>query len=182
MQAMVFSSFPNTLPTPHIVEAGSAHIAGIQGIYAHYVRHSLCTMEDVVPTVGEMHRRHEALRHEGLPWLVALDGTEVIGYAYAGKYRARAGYAGTLETSIYLDKGRQGHGVGRALLDALIHASMQFGARQMVAVIVGDEGTTGSVRLHERFGFQQVGVLTRVGRKFGRDVDTILMQRALVAS
>lgn len=72
--------------------------------------------------------------------------------------------------------------MGQALLDALIHACVQFGARQIVAVIVGDEDTRGSIRLHERFGFQRVGVVRSVGRKFGRDVDTILMQRGLVGT
>ncbi|MBS7779453.1 N-acetyltransferase [Acidovorax sp. CCYZU-2555] len=178
---MDFSHHPNARPGPLIVDAGSEHVAAIQQIYAHYVQNSICTMEEVAPTVAEMHRRHDALRREGLPWLVALDGTDVLGYAYAGRYRSRVGYAGTLETSIYLGNKHQGRGLGQALLRALIEACAQFGARQMVAVIVDDEGTVGSVRLHQRFGFQHAGLFCAVGSKFGRDVDTILMQRSLVA-
>lgn len=182
MQTMNLAHLTTTSTALRIVDARSCHIAAIHDIYAHYVQHALCTMEEVAPTEKEMHRRHDALRREGLPWLVALEGADVVGYAYAARYRSRAGYAATLETSIYIDKNRQGMGVGRALLDALIQAGRQFGARQMVAVIVGDEGTTGSIRLHEHFGFQQVGVFTGVGRKFGRDVDTLLLQRDLLTT
>lgn len=176
---MQLSSPHLDLPAVQILDAVSAHMPTIQRIYAHYVQHSVCTMEEVPPEVAEMHRRHDALRRQGLPWLVALDGTEVIGYAYASRYRARVGYAGTLESSIYLDAAHQGRGVGRALLEALVAAGAAFGARQMVAVIVDGADTRGSIRLHARLGFQQVGVLARVGRKFGREVDTILMQRSL---
>lgn len=98
MQPMDIATPPRAPPAPRIVEAKSAHVAAMQDIYAHYVQNAICTMEEVAPTLAEMHRRHDTLRRQGLPWLVALDGAEVIGYAYAGRYRTRAGYAGTVET------------------------------------------------------------------------------------
>jgi L-amino acid N-acyltransferase YncA len=114
-----------------------------------------------------------------LPWLVAeIENGIIAGYAYAGPYRSREAYRFTVEDSIYLDPAHVGRGIGSALLAQLIAACEAAGARQMVAVIGGRADTT-SVRLHAKFGFRQVGVLEAVGFKFGRWLDTILMQRAL---
>ncbi|QHI97484.1 GNAT family N-acetyltransferase [Xylophilus rhododendri] len=159
-----------------IVEARTSHIPAIHAIYAHYVRTAICTMEEMPPSLEEMHRRHDALRREGLPWLVAADGHEVLGYAYAGRYRNRVGYSGTVETSIYVHPQHQGRGLGPQLLAALMAACRELGLRQTVAVIVRDEETTGSIRLHEHLGFRKAGVFEQVGQKFGRSVDTVLMQ------
>jgi phosphinothricin acetyltransferase len=114
----------------------------------------------------------------GLPYLVAMVGGHLVGYAYAGAYRARPAYRRTVENSVYVAQGMQGRGIGRALLAALIERCSQAGLSQMVAV-VGDSGNTGSIRLHESLGFEHVGVLRDVGFKFGRRVDTVLMQRPL---
>lgn len=162
-----------------VVDASSHHIAAVCDIYAHYVQTAICTMEEVPPNVAEMHRRHDAIRREGLPWLVALRGDEVFGYAYAGRYRSRVGYQGTVETSVYVHPDHKGRRIGQALLGSLIQACAALELRQMVAVIVDSDDTAGSIRLHERFGFKRAGVFEKVGRKFGREVDTHLMQRSL---
>lgn len=167
--------------TQTIVEASAKHMSMVCDIYAHYVRTSICTMEETPPTVAEMHRRHDALRREGLPWLVALDGDEVLGYAYAGRYRPRPGYSRTAETSIYIHPEHRGRRIGQALMDSLVQKCTVLEMRQMVAVIVTGDDTAGSIRLHERSGFKRAGVFERVGRKFGGDVDTLLMQLSLVA-
>ncbi|GKS90729.1 GNAT family N-acetyltransferase [Acidovorax sp. SUPP2539] len=184
MHAMNAIHIPPVMPcaptTTVIVEAASSHVPALRDIYGHYVQTAICTMEEQVPTLAEMHRRHDALRREGLPWLVSLRGGEVIGYAYASRYRPRLGYSRTVETSIYVRSGCHGQGVGQALIDALVRACESLGLRQMVAVIVDDGETAGSIRLHERSGFRRVGVFEQVGRKFGRNVDTILMQRSLM--
>ncbi|MEH3087976.1 MAG: GNAT family N-acetyltransferase [Xylophilus ampelinus] len=180
MQGMQTANPAPALQASAIVTAGSSHIPAIQAIYATYVQTSVCTMEELAPSVAEMHRRHDALRREGLPWLVALDDDQVAGYAYAGRYRSRIGYIGTVETSIYVHPDYQGRGVGRRLLQALIQECRQVGLRQMVAVIVRDLNTIGSIRLHERHGFRHAGVFEQVGRKFGQNLDTVLMQRNLV--
>jgi phosphinothricin acetyltransferase len=142
------------------------------------VRHDLCSFEEEVPTVDQMRaRRTEVLRH-GLPYLVALKNGEVVGYAYASPYRARSAYRHTVEDSIYVAHGMHGHGIGKALLRAVIARCTEGGFTQMVAV-VGNSANAGSQRLHESLGFKTVGVLRDVGFKFGRWVDTVLMQRAL---
>ena len=99
-------------------------------------------------------------------------------YAYAGMYRSRAAYRFTVEDSIYVDPEYVGRGCGQALLAALITACELGPWRQMVAVI-GDSGNTASITLHERCGFHRVGTLASVGFKFGRWVDSVLMQRGL---
>jgi phosphinothricin acetyltransferase len=125
-----------------------------------------------------MQQRMEAIVAQGYPYLVAERGGRVAGYAYASSYRARRAYRFTVENTVYVDNAQQGHGVGTALLEALIDACTQLGFRQMIAVI-GEAANAGSVRLHERLGFRTVGVFQGIGRKHGRWLDTLQMQRAL---
>jgi len=161
-------------------EAGERDLPGITAIYAHHVRTGLATFEVVPPDVAEMVRRRANVLACELPYFVAEDGDEVLGYAYAAPYRTRAGYRYTVEDSIYVDPAAVGRGVGRALLERLIEACAAGGCRQMVAVI-GDSANLASIGLHEACGFTRVGTLPSVGFKFGRWVDSVLMQRALGA-
>ncbi len=105
------------------------------------------------------------------------EGT-VLGYAYASPYRTRSAYRFTVEDSIYVAPNAARRGIGLALLRGLIERCAAAGYRQMIAVI-GDSANMGSVGLHERAGFQRVGLLPHVGFKHGRWVDCVLMQRAL---
>jgi len=161
-----------------IRESRDADIAAIAAIYGHHVLHGLASFEEVPPAVEEMARRRAELLARNLPYFVAERGGEVVGYCYAGPYRARIGYRFSLEDSIYIAPGEVGRGIGRALLARVLERSTELGFRQMVAVIGGSE-TLPSIRLHQALGFTHVGVFTAVGFKFGRWVDTVLMQRAL---
>lgn len=161
-----------------IRESREADIAAIQAIYAEHVLHGTATFEEVPPDSAEMARRREAIVAIGLPYLVAEEGGRIIGYGYAGTYRPRSAYRFTVEDSIYLAPDCTGRGVGSALLGELIARSTALGMRQMIAVI-GDSANRASVRVHERHGFQLTGVLTNVGLKFGRWLDTVIMQRSL---
>jgi phosphinothricin acetyltransferase len=164
--------------TVQILDAEPHHMPSVQAIYSHYVLHDLCSFEEEVPTVDQMQaRRTDVLRH-GLPYLVAMADSDVVGYAYASPYRARSAYRHTVEDSIYVAQGMHGHGIGKALLQAVIRRCTESGFTQMVAV-VGNSANAGSQRLHEGLGFEMVGVLRNVGFKFGQWVDTVLMQRAL---
>jgi len=150
--------------------ASEAHAGAMAAIYAHYVLNATCSFQTEPPDEQEMARRLRTLVAQGLPCLVALRGTELAGYAYAGRYRERPAYRHTLEDSIYVADGCRGSGIGRALLQALLERAAAGGHRQMVAV-VGDSANRGSIALHERAGFRQVGVLRDVGFKFGRWLD-----------
>jgi L-amino acid N-acyltransferase YncA len=150
----------------------------ITGIYDHAVRHGTASFEIAPPDEPEMMRRFEALRASGHPYLVADRGGAIAGYAYAGPYRARPAYHWCVEDSIYVAPQWQGHGIGRLLLDHLIEAAAAADFRQMIAVI-GDSANTASIALHRTAGFRLVGTFDNVGFKFGRWLDSVLMQRPL---
>lgn len=158
--------------------ASPGDLPAIAAIYAVEVLEGTASFEIEPPDEAEMARRLADVLGRGLPWLVAeLDG-EIAGYAYAGPYRTRAAYAATVENSVYVARSCRGHGIGRMLLDALIEACAAAGRREMVAII-GDSANAASIRLHEACGFRLVGTLQGVGRKHGRWIDTVLMQRSL---
>jgi phosphinothricin acetyltransferase len=157
---------------------GEQDIAAIAAIYAHYVLHGLASFELEPPDAREMARRRTQITQLGLPYLVAEISGVVAGYAYAAPYRARPAYCHTVEDSIYIHRDFSGRGVGSALMTALISACESAGYRQIIAVI-GDSGNAASIALHAKFGFARVGLLPSVGWKFGRWVDSVLMQRAL---
>jgi L-amino acid N-acyltransferase YncA len=151
----------------------------IAHIYAHHVNHGTGTFETEPPDSSEIGRRWTEVTATGLPWLVAEQDGDVVGYAYAGPYRPRVAYRHTVEDSIYVRADRLGSGIGRLLMPALIGATQACGMHQMIAVI-GDSGNQASVHLHRRFGFQDAGLLKDVGFKFGRWLDTVFMQRSLL--
>ena len=155
-----------------------ADMPAIQEIYAHQVLYGLATFEVVPPTTDELLLRRESVLDLGLPYLTAEEDGRVVGYSYAAAYRHRPAYHGTVEDSVYVAEGMQGRGVGRALLAKLIWYCETGPWRQMIAVI-GNSGNTGSITLHQRLGFREVGTLEAVGFKLGQYVDTVLMQRAL---
>jgi L-amino acid N-acyltransferase YncA len=153
-------------------------LAVVTAIYDHAVRHGTASFELEPPDESEMARRYDGLRAGGYPYLVAETDGGIVGYAYAGPYRARPAYRWSVEDSIYIVPQRQGRGIGRALLERLIAEAEAGGFRQMIAVI-GDSGNTASIELHRRAGFRLVGTFENVGFKFGRWLDSVLMQRAL---
>ena len=162
-------------------DARPADVPGIAAIYAHHVRHGLASFEEVPPDVAEIARRMADVAGRGFPYLVAEQEGAVAGYAYASPYRARSGYRFSVENSIYLAPAMVGRGIGTRLLADLIVRCEAGPWRQMVAVI-GDSANHASIRLHARMGFRSAGVLQAVGFKFGRWVDSVLMQRPLAGS
>jgi len=156
----------------------SEDLPAITAIYDHHVLHGLASFELLPPDVSEMARRRADVLARGLPHLVAEAGGQIAGYAYAAPYRERPAYRFVLEDSIYIHPDYIGRGIGRALLKALIETCAGAGYRQLIAVI-GDSGNAGSIGLHAACGFVRTGLLPSVGFKFGRWVDSVLMQRGL---
>ena len=162
-----------------IVRASTeADVARCAEIYAHHVLHGTASFEVVPPDLDEMKKRRGAVLDLGLPHIVAERDGRVLGYAYAGNWRPRPAYKYSVEDSVYIDHEAVGQGIGKALLPVLIEQCTALGKRQMVAVI-GDSAQTPSIRLHASCGFEMVGTLKNIGFKFGRWLDSVLMQRPL---
>ncbi|MFB9268914.1 GNAT family N-acetyltransferase [Bradyrhizobium erythrophlei] len=155
-----------------------ADLPAITAIYEQAVRFGTATFELIPPDLTEMTRRYRALMDGGFPYLVAVRDGRALGYAYAGPYRPRPAYRFTVENSVYLDPSTHRRGIGLALMQRLISECEARGFRQMIAVI-GDSANAGSIGVHRKCGFQMIGTHPSVGLKFGRWLDTVMMQRAL---
>lgn len=160
--------------------AAAQDLPAIQSIYAHHVLHGLASFEEEAPPLAEMRRRYEDVVARGLPYLVAEEGSEVLGYGYCTLYRTRPAYRYTLEDSIYVKQGKQGQGVGKAVLAELIARCTALNYRQIIAVI-GDSANAASIGVHASLGFVRAGNLRSTGYKFGRWVDSVYMQLPLGA-
>ena len=172
------SGGPGAGPGGIVRDALLADLPIIQSIYAHHVLHGLASFEEVPPDVAEMERRYRELLARGLPYVVVESDGRVAGYAYAGPYRTRPAYRYTLEDSVYIAPDAIGRGLGRIALAEVIRRTADLGFRQMIAII-GDSANRPSIALHEKLGFRYSGTLQAVGFKFGRWVDSVLMQRSL---
>jgi phosphinothricin acetyltransferase len=162
-------------------DAREEDISTVQKIYAHHVLTGTSSFEEVPPTTDELLSRRKDVLKEDLPYLVAERAGEVVGYSYASLYRARSAYRFTIENSVYVDHRLGRHGIGSSLLAALLRRSELGRWKQMIAVI-GDSANTASIALHLKYGFRLVGTFRKVGFKFGRWIDTVLMQRPLGAT
>ena len=161
-----------------IVPATVADAPEIAEIYAHHVRHGTASFEIEAPDAREIAARMAKVLAQGWPWLLARhDDGALLGYAYAGQLHPRPGYAYACEDSIYIHHDALGHGIGTALLPALIDAATAAGFRQMLALIAGTEPA--SIALHDRAGFVRCGLERSVGWKHGGWIDVIRMQRQL---
>jgi L-amino acid N-acyltransferase YncA len=166
------------MPAPEIRPASEADLPAITAIYEEAVRHGTATFELEPPDLAEMTRRYRALMDGGYPYFVSVLDNRVAGYAYAGAYRPRPAYRFTVENSIYLRPSIHRRGIGLQLLQRLILECEARGYRQMIAVI-GDSANAGSIGVHTKTGFTLIGTHPNVGFKFGRWLDTVMMQRSL---
>ena len=154
-------------------------IPDIREIYNYYVTNSVVTFDEKKWSIAQWREKLAYLAKLELPFLVAESPTgQILGYALVQPMSSKSAYRFSVENSIYLGQAATGKGLGRALLVALIAACEQKGIRQMVAVI-SDKGAEGSVALHEKLGFVEVGRMGRVGFKFGRWLGTIYLQKEL---
>ncbi len=153
-------------------------LPAITRIYAHHVRHGTGTFEIEPPSLEEMSERRRDVLAKGLPYLVARQDGQVLGFAYCNWFKPRPAYRFSAEDSIYMAPEAQGRGTGRALLAALALRAQAAGLRKLIAVI-GDSGNAGSLGVHRAVGFTEVGVLRSCGWKFDRWLDIVLMEMTL---
>jgi phosphinothricin acetyltransferase len=163
-------------PTLAVRPARLDDVEAIRAIYNHEVTASTSTF-DLVPRTAEDQRRWLVERSGAHAVLVAERDGAVVGFASLSQYKDRPAYNTTVENSVYLDPSVRGAGVGTILLQALLARAADHGFHAVIARIGGDN--TASIALHERVGFTLVGREREVGRKFGRWLDVVIMQRLL---
>lgn len=143
--------------------AEPADASAIAAIYAPYVTDTAISFEQVAPTSEVIATRMTS--RPRLPWWVAVDDTTIVGYAYASPYRGRAAYRWSVEVSAYVASSHHGRGVGTALYQQLLAELPELGFVSAYAGVALPNPA--SVRLHERVGFELIGVFRNVGHKFG---------------
>jgi phosphinothricin acetyltransferase len=149
----------------------------IARIYNYYVRNTVITFEEEPVTALQIAERMSAIRALGLPWLVEEEGGRIAGYAYANRWMARSAYRFSIESTVYLDAGATGRGLGSALYRELLSALQGTDVRAVVAGIALPNPE--SVALHEKLGFEKVAHFKEVGFKLGRWIDVGFWQRVL---
>ena len=162
-----------------IRDAEPADLPWIREIYNHYVANSTVTFDEDAMTLREWKSKYAYLHKLGMPFIVAVSPSgQILGYALVSPWKQKRAYRFTVENSIYLGAASTGKGLGPVLMQALIDSSKAAGLKEMIAVIA-DKGAEASVKMHENFGFTEIGRMGRVGYKFDRWLGTILMQKSL---
>jgi len=158
--------------------AGAEDMPAVAAIFEHYVKETVISFELDPPSVEDWSEKRRDLGAAGWPFLAAILGGEVIGFAYVAAWRNKPAYCHTVENTIYLAPGHVGRGYGQRLLAALLTHAREAGARQVIAVIA-ETGSQASMALHQRAGFRDAGRLQDVGFKHDQWVDVRVMQLAL---
>lgn len=151
--------------------------ANLVAIYAPYVEKTAITFETQVPTVEDFENRIKKTMKK-FPYLVAIEEGQIVGYAYASTYYARAAYDWTVELSVYVQKEARGKGVGTLLYTALEEELTTRGFKNFLACIALPNPA--SIALHEKRGYEQVAHFKKVGYKFGTWHDIVWLQKSLV--
>ena len=155
-------------------------LAAITAIYRHHVLHGTGTFEIDPPAQADMASRRADVLSKGLPYLVAEDEGQVLGFAYCNWFKPRPAYRFSAEDSIYVAPGVHRKGLGRALLTELCRQAEIAGVRKMLAVI-GDSANAASIGVHTTLGFSHTGTVRSCGWKFERWLDVVLMEKSLGA-
>ncbi len=165
---------------PRIEPALDSHLPELLDLYNEVIATSTAVYRETPSTLAERSEWLAARRAHGFPVLVALDETDgsITGFASYGEWRgAWPGYRHTVEHSVHVRRDRRGQGVGGALIDALCDHARRQGKHVMIGGIDADNEP--SLRLHEKLGFTRTAHFREVGRKFGRWLDLVFVQRLL---
>lgn len=162
-----------------IREATEGDLADITRIYNFAIEHTTATFDTETKTIGDRLKWFQ-MRTHAYPVIVATIGGQVVGWADIRRYGDRKAYRYSVENAVYVDPEHQRKGIGTALLGRLIEIAMENGYHAILALIVA--GNMCSIRLHESFGFREVGVMREVGWKFDTWLDVVIMQKLLNTS
>ncbi|HVB15611.1 MAG TPA: arsinothricin resistance N-acetyltransferase ArsN1 family B [Stellaceae bacterium] len=157
--------------------AGEADGESLCRIYNHYIAETVVTFEEQPLAAAQMAARLQEIASASLPWLIAVQGAEVLGYAYASAWKGRCAYRYSTEVSVYLRADSGGRGIGSALYRELLALLKARGLHVAIGGIALPNAA--SVALHEKFGFEKIGQFSQVGFKFGRWIDVGYWQKVL---
>lgn len=160
-------------------DAAEGDLPGILEIYNEVIANSTAIYAEKPVSLDDRLAWFKARREQNYPVLVATDETGILGFISFGDFRVWPCYLYTVEHSVHVRADRRGQGIGRALLEALIPRASALGKHVLVAGI--DADNIGSLKLHQRLGFERVAHFHEVGRKFNRWLDLVFMQRFLTA-
>jgi phosphinothricin acetyltransferase len=160
-----------------IRQATTADAAAIAAIYNHYVLNSSVTFEELAVSTEQMAERIDQVQSDGLPWLVLEQNGELLGYAYATKWRARTAYRFSVESTVYVRDGLTAKGLGSQLYQQLLNELKALGLHLVIGGITLPNEK--SVALHEKFGFEKCGHFQQVGFKFEQWRDVGYWQKLL---
>lgn len=161
----------------NIIPAEPRHASQVAEIYNHYIQNTVVTFETENVTEEEMLNRITDIQKK-YEWLVMEDDNGVVvGYAYYGNFRGRAAYNNTVESTIYLNPKYTGKGLGKVLYGTLLQQAIDKGFKEIIGGIALPNDQ--SVKLHENLGFDKVGHLRSVGRKFDKWIDVGFWQKTV---
>ena len=160
-----------------IRDAAESDLPGLLEIYNDVIATSTAVFSAEPVTLEDRRQWWQARIALGYPVLIARDESGVAGFATFGDFRNWPGYRHTVEHSVHVRAERRGQGIGSRLIEALLPIAAARGKHVMIAGV--DAANSGSIRLHERLGFERVGYLHQVGCKFGRWLDLVFLQRLL---
>ncbi len=163
-----------TTPTIVIRAARVADAAAIAAIWNHEVQHTEATTDTVVRGVAA-HRAWLVERDDDHPVIVADCAGDVAGYAALSAYRPKPAFRRSVEDSVYVARGVRGRGIGARLLARLVELARERGHHSIIARITSRNAA--SLKLHERLGFETVGIEREIAFKLGRWLDVVVMQR-----
>jgi len=152
-----------------ICPAELRHADDIAGIYNHYVLETIVTFEEELVSPLATRERMVEVKAMSLPWFVAMQAGQVIGYSHASKWKGRCAYRYSAETTVYVDRQHTGRGIGVQLYTALLKALRELKYHAAIGGIALPNEA--SVKLHEKMGFHKVGQFEQVGFKHGQWID-----------
>ncbi len=161
-----------------VIEVKSEDLEEVTDIYNYYVISSASTFDNEIQETEKIKHKFEKLLSQKMPIIIAKIDKKVVGYAYASPYRQRWGYRYSVEDSIFVHKDYIRKGIGESLLQELIKKVKVLGFKQIVAII-GDSTNIASIKLHRKLGFQIVGKMPGIGKKFNKWLDNVIMQKPL---
>ena len=155
--------------------AALADAEAIADIYNYYVTDTIVTFEEEPVSGAEIARRIQLVESAGLPWLVAEENDEILGYAYATAWKERIGYRFSVETTVYISKDCTGRGIGSELYAELFRLLEKAGVHSAIGGVALPNDA--SVALHEKFGMRKVAEFERIGVKFDQWINVGYWQR-----